>query len=150
MASIQRPALPGTGVGILRFPRVPRARRWLLASIIVLVGAAMLQVNQFSRLTSTGYEMERLKLERAEKLAVNHQLEADVARLSSLGHIDWTARVELEMVPATSRLYIDVNQPVPAHDTLPTRYRPAESPVQAPPADDDRSLAQRLRGLLPF
>lgn len=148
MASIQRPALPAPR--ILRIPRVPRARRWLLAGIIVLVGAAMLQVNQFSRLTSTGYEMERLKAAHAEKLAVNHQLEADVARLSSLGHIDWTARTKLEMVPATRRLYVDVNQPVPAHDTLPTRYRPAEPPTAAPPEDDDRSLAQRLRDLLPF
>lgn len=148
MASIHRPALPAPR--IFRLPRVPRARRWLLAGIIVLIGAALLQVNQFSRLTSTGYEMERLKAERAEKQAANHQIEADVARLSSLGHIDWTARTKLGMVPATTRLYIDVNQPVPAHDTLPTRYRPAEQPAQAPPADDDRSLAQRLRDLLPF
>lgn len=148
MASIQRPALPAPR--ILRLPRVPRARRWLLAGIILLVGAAMLQVNVLSRLTSTGYEMERLKAERAEKQAVNHQLEADVARLSSLGHIDWTARTKLGMVPATSKLYIDVNQPVPAQETLPTRYRPAEQPAQAPPEDDDRSLARRVRDLLPF
>lgn len=148
MASIQRPALPAPR--IFRAPRIPRARRWLAAGIIVLVGAAMLQVNQFSRLTSTGYEMERLKAERAEKQAVNHEIEAEVARLSSLGHIEWTARTKLGMVPATSRLYIDVNQPVPAHDTLPTRYLPAEEPDSAPPHDDDRSLAQRLRDLLPF
>lgn len=145
MASIQRPALPAP-----RLLRIPRSNRWLLIVAGIIVGVALLQVNQFSRLASTGYEMERLKAERSEKLAENYQLEADVAYYSSLARIEWEARTRLNLVPATRRLYIDVNQPVPAHETLPTRYLPAEAPAAAPPKENDRSLLQQARDLLPF
>jgi cell division protein FtsL len=94
-----------------------------VAGIVVVVG--LLQVNQFSRLTSTGYEIETLKRERDLKLAANHKLEAEVASLSSLARVDWVARTQMGMEPSSRVLYIDVNQQVPHRQTLPTRFLPA-------------------------
>ena len=51
---------------------------------VLAVAVAAAQVNQFSRVTSAGYELDRLNQERAAKQAQNHEIEADVARLSSL------------------------------------------------------------------
>ncbi len=146
MAALQRPALP--------FPRnVPKpggARGWLIGAVALVIVIALVQVNQFSRLTSTGYEIESLRRERDTKAAENHKLEAEVGRLSSLARVDMEARTRLKMEPAQRRLYISVNQPVPERRALPTRYlAPQDAP--AVPADNaGRSLWQRLVDLLPF
>ena len=104
----------------LHRPRAARASRrsaqrssWLLCSRSsrrCIVGIAAFQVNQFSRLTSTGYEINELNRERAAKQAANHELEAEVARLSSLARVDMEARVRAAAwQPPTQKLYIDVN-----------------------------------------
>ena len=72
-----------------------------------MVIAAGFQVNQFSRLTSTGYEINELNRQRAERQAANHELEAEVAQLSSLARVDWEARTRLHLEPAQQKLYID-------------------------------------------
>jgi cell division protein FtsL len=133
MAALHRPALPA-----------PRALgrhvggRWL---IVVAAGAAvlfaLLQVNQFSRATSTGYALDALRQQQAMKQAQNHELEAQVAELSSLGRVSWDARTKLGLVPASKRVYITVNQPVPDRQTLPTRYQQqaaAAAPAATPQA----------------
>src|SRR5581483_4099377 len=129
MALLHRPALP--------FPRSfgRRVSGKLLAALAAafVIGVAVLQVNQFSRATSTSYEIEALNRERAAKQARNYELEAEVAQLSSLGRVEWDARTRLHLVPAERRLYIDVNQPVPDRQTLPTRFLP--SGTDAEPAD---------------
>jgi hypothetical protein len=53
------------------------------------------------------------------------------------------------MVPATHKLYITVNQPVPARETLPTRFLPQENAAPAAPAQSN-SIWERLLKLLPF
>ena len=143
MAAIHRPALP------LRALPVPRSPRLLVAAVaVLLLGVALLQVNQFSAVTTTGYEIEDLKRERAAKQAENHALEAEVARLSSLARVDIEARLRLQMVPATRVLHIGVNQPVPEHQTIPTRFLPREqAPEEAP---GGASFFERLLDLLPF
>lgn len=146
MAALHRPAIPA--------PRLlgrPRSGKLVLYAIVaIIVGVALLQVNQFSRLTSTGYEIEFLKRERDLQLAENHKLEADVAALSSLARVDIEARLQLGMQPATRRLYMEVNQPVPQRQTLPTRFLP-EEPLAAPVAPEEAPWWKRAIGwLLPF
>ncbi len=145
MAALHRSALPAP-----RLLRGPRSNRWLgfaAAGLITIV--AVLQVNQFSRLTSTGYEIDSLRRQRTAMQAENHELAAEVASLSSLARVDWEARTRLMMEPATRRLYIEVNAVTPGQ-SLPTRYLPpAEQPADAP-ATNDESLWERALGVLPF
>jgi cell division protein FtsL len=152
MAALQRHALPLPR----RLPN-PRLFGWLRSgkglltlAILLVLAVAALQVNQFSRLTSTGYEIDQLNQLRAAKQAQNHELEAEVARLSSLARVDWEARVDHHMVPATRKLYIAVNQPVPQRETLPTRFLPQPSPVATAESAPGDPIWKRLLKLLPF
>jgi hypothetical protein len=115
---------------------------------VLVIGAALLQVNQFSAVTGTGYQIEDLRRERAAKLAENHGLEAEVARLSSLARVEIEARVRLGMAPAGRVMHLEINGPVPGRQTLPTRYLPAENASSADAADPP--LWKRLLDLLPF
>ena len=141
MAAIQRPALPARSLPSLR--RSPRFLVGLAAALVL--GGAMLQVNQFSAVTTTGYHIDELERERAAKQAENDELEAEVARLASLARVDIEARVRLKMEPAQRILNIEVNHPVPDHQTLPTRFKaPSEPAGEAA----DGSLVDRLLDLL--
>ena len=147
MAALHRPAIPAPRI----FGR-PRSGKLVLYVIgAIIVGVALLQVNQFSRLTSTGYQIESLKRERDLKLAENHKLEADVASLSSLARVDLVARTQLGFVPAPSRFYIEVNHPVPQRQELPTRFQPEAQPATPAASPSDAPWWQRAIGwLLPF
>ena len=124
MAALQRPAIAAP-----RIFRKPKPGKLMMAGALALVVvAAGFQVSQFSRLTSTGYEINELNRVRAEKQAENHALEAEVARLSSLARVDLEARTRLHLEPAQQKLYIIVNHEVPDRQTLPTRFLPADGP----------------------
>ena len=143
MAALQRPAIAAPRV----FGR-PRPGKLLLVSAIgLVVVAAGFQVNQFSRLTSTGYAINELNRQRAERQADNHALEAEVARLSSLARVDWEARTRLHLEPAKQKLYLTVNHAVPDRRTLPTRFLP---PEPAASGQLDEPLWKRLMKSLPF
>jgi cell division protein FtsL len=143
MAAIQRPALP-----------IPLARgrlrtgRWLALAVALVVGGALLQVNQSSAVTGTGYDIEGLKRERAAKQAQNHDLEAEVARLSSLARVEIEARVRLQMDKPKNTLNMNVAGPVPDHQTLPTRFLPP--PFEDRDAGADPPFWRRLLDLLPY
>jgi cell division protein FtsL len=122
----------------------------IFAAVVLVIGVALLQVNQFSRLTSTGYQINELNRERAARQAENHGLEADVASLSSLARVDWEARTRLHMEPPQQKLYIDVNHPLPGRQMLPTRFLPQEKPEAAQAQAGGESLWKRLLKLLPF
>jgi len=143
MAALHRPALPA--------PRALLRQRqsWLVAAaaVAVIVGAAAFQVNQFSTATSTSYDINELNRIRAARQAENHELEAQVASLSSLARVDLDARLRLGLVPAERKLYIQVNQPSPRKQTLPTRFLPTESSGELPPQEP---LWKRLLHVLPF
>jgi cell division protein FtsL len=150
MAAIQRPAA---------LPRLPRGRvrsGWLLlaCAAALLIGAAALQVNQFSAVTGTGYEIEELKRARAEKQATNHDLEAEVARLSSLARVEIEARARLGMGPPAKVVHLDIVGTVPDHQTLPTRYLPHEQAAEDIANDgssvDNGSFWDHVLDLLPF
>jgi hypothetical protein len=144
MAAIHRPPLP-----VQRAPgRSGSSRTVLIGAVLLVIGAALLQVNQFSAVTGTGYQIEGLRHERAAKLAENHGLEAEVARLSSLARVEIEARVRLGMEPAGRVMHLEINGAVPEHQTLPTRYLPAENASSAVTADPP--LWKRLLDLLPF
>ncbi len=145
MAALHRPALPAPRTLGKRIS----GKTVFIAAAVLAAGAAILQVNQLSRATSTGYEIDALSRERAAKQAENHELEAQVAQLSSLGRVEWDARTRLHLVPAERRLFITVNQPVPDRQMLPTRFMP---PQPAAPAvkPSHRSFWKRVLGLIPF
>ena len=117
----------------------------MAAALICAVGA--LQVNQLSTATVTSYEINALNRERAAKQAANHELEAEVAGLSSLARVDIEARLRLGLLPATRKLYIDVNQPLPAEQSLPTRYMPQDD---AQPVPAEPTIWDTVAGMLPF
>lgn len=144
MAAIHRPPLPVQRA----HGRIASGRFVLVGAITLVIGAALLQVNQFSAVTVTGYQIEDLRRERAAKLAENHALEAEVARLSSLARVEIEARVRLGMAPAARVMHLEINGPVPEHQTLPTRYLPGEDASGAGTADPP--LWKRLIDLLPF
>jgi cell division protein FtsL len=146
--ALHRPALP--------FPRgIARPRTGSIVAVgaaVLLIVVAMLQVNQFSRLTSKSYEINDLNRLRAARQAQNQQLEAEVAWLSSLARVDLEARTQLGMVPANRTLYLTVNAPLPQHQTLPPRIlqsMPATEDAAPSDAGSDSFLA-RARGWLPF
>jgi hypothetical protein len=115
------------------------------AGLVSAVGA--LQVNQLSSATVTSYEINALNRERAAKQAANHELEAEVAGLSSLARVDIEARLRLGLQPAARKLYIDVNQPLPSEQSLPTRYMPLE---RTTPVPSQPTIWDTMGGLLPF
>ncbi len=142
MAVIHRPALPAQ-----RAPgRIRSGRIVLTGAAVLVIGGAVLQVNQFSAVTGTGYQIEDLKRERAAKQAENRDLEAEVARLSSLARVDIEARTRLSMGPAGRVMHLEVNGPVPERQTLPTRFLPVEGEAESPRP----TLWERLLDLLPF
>lgn len=150
MALLRRPALsiPAAAAGRLRSGRLA-----LFAVAVLVTGVALLQVHQFSQVTSTGYQVDGLTQVRAEKQARNHELEAEVAALSSLGRVDWEARTRLHMEPPKQRLYIDVNQPAPQRETLPTRFLPAggsQAGAAQPGATPSQPFWRRVLKLLPL
>jgi len=114
---------------------------------LFVVAVGLVQVNQLSRVTSAGYQIDRLNQERAQKQAENSQIEAEVARLSSVARVDIEARLRLGLVPAQSRLYLTLNHSVPDRQTLPTRFLPAE---RAAPAPSKPPLWKRLLHRLPL
>jgi len=132
MAALHRPALPLPRRLGMPFGKIRSGRLALWIALALMVGVALLQVNQFSRVASTGYAINDLNRERAAKQAENHEIEAEVARLSSLARVDIEARLRLHMEPAQQKLYVDVNQPVPVRETLPTRFLPTERRATQP------------------
>lgn len=122
------------------------ARSVLIAAGLALAAAALLQVVQTSNVTNAGYHIQRLEQERLQWQARVHQVEAEVASLSSLERIEQEARGRLGMVPAERRLYLEMNAPVPTHQLLPTRFSPPEAPEQR----SSEPWWRDLLDLLPF
>jgi hypothetical protein len=141
-------AIHGPATLARRLPHIATGRLLLGIAAILLIGAAALQVNQFSAVTGTGYQIEDLKRERALKQAANHDQEAEVARLSSLARVEIEARTRLGMVPPKDIRPLSILGPVPDHQTLPTRYLPPESRDEQ--HSGGSSFIERLLELLPF
>lgn len=141
MVALQRRALPRAFL--------KQRQGWLAiaAAIAILVGAAAFQVSQLSSATVTSYEINELNRERAAKQAENHQIAAEVASYASLARVDLDARLRLGLVPAERKLYLQVNQPLPQKQTLPTRFLPVDVAVEVPA---EEPIWKRLMHVLPL
>jgi len=147
MAALNRPAIAAPRF----FPRRISARLLLVLACGLILVIGGVRINQFSRLTTSSYEINDLERLRDAKQARNHEVEARVAELASLARVEWQARTEMGMVPPARRMDIGVNQAVPERQTLPTRYLPVEPSVAPPIEEGAAPLWQRaLKLLLPF
>jgi len=145
MAILQRP-LP-----VVRLPAgLPARRLGVVAVVALAVAIAAFQVNQYSSAARTSYELNDLNRLRAAKQARNHELEAEVARLSSLARVDLEARLRLGMVPADKKLYLQVNQPLPPRESLPTRFLPQQDDAAAAAGGGEPWWRRALDALWPF
>jgi hypothetical protein len=70
--------------------------------------------------TTTGHDIRALEMRKADLNAAIHLAQADVARLGAAERIEQRAR-EMGMVPAERRVYVTIEQPLPATG-MPARY----------------------------
>jgi cell division protein FtsL len=116
---------------------------WAFA-VAALVG--LWQVIQISDATTSGININRLEEKRLNLQASVHELEAEVAALTSLDRVEREARERLGMVPAQGQLHLEVNVPAPEQQLIPRRFLDPEtlSPEPAEP------WWEPLLRLLPF
>ena len=141
MATLDRLAPPPTSSFPARTAWSPR--RAIAAVLIVAAAIALLQVFQSSSFTNTGQAIQNLEAQRIESTAHVHQLEAEVAALSSLDRVERNARERLGLVPARNVVYVRVDVAAPTDPLLPR-------PVVAPPTPGapHESIWRRLLDLL--
>jgi hypothetical protein len=125
MAVLQRPT-PGA---IARRVGIPGLG--IIAAGFV-AAAALLPVAQSSTATATGNTIRRLEAQRADLQASIYAGQSEVATLGATERIDREARERLGMVPATSWLYVTVDDAPPTAG-VPARFLEKEVPT-APPA----------------
>ncbi len=125
MATINRPFTgPRTGISF----KTPsgRANWWLVAAVAVVALGAMLPVLQNSSATSAEFQTRDLRTRRDQLKGDVSLLETDVARLTSLARIERRAH-ELGLSPATSEVFVTVDEPGPAPAKIPAEYLPASA-----------------------
>jgi cell division protein FtsL len=115
----------------------PLSRPWSLRKVLFwgFIAAALVglwQVIQISDATSMGFNMSRIERERLDWQASVHELEAEVAALTSLDRIEREARERLGMVPAQERIYVEVDTPVPQQQLIPRRFLDEETESTEP------------------
>lgn len=146
MAVLNRPLLhPPAGAALAR---LRRPSGLLIAALAAVAVAALAQVVQSSDATTRGYEIQQLQRRQLELQAGVHQKEAEVAALASLDRIEREARTKLGMVPPQRRLDLQVSEPVPQEQLLPTRFLPP--PSEPPPAPAGRPWWRRILDRLPL
>jgi cell division protein FtsL len=128
MATLDRLAPPQT--------TTPAASAWSPRRAIIVVCLmaaiiALLQVVQSSSFARTGSQLQQLQQQRADLRAQIHQLEADVAALSSLDRIERNAVDRLGMMPAVRTDYISVPVEAPEGPLLPRPFM-----ARTPPEPD--------------
>ncbi len=121
-------------------------RRAIAVAMVLAAAIAALQVFQSSGFANAGQQIQRLQAEQADSTAQIHQLEADVAALSSLDRVERQARDRLGMVPARNIVYLDVPVAAPDQPLLP---RPILKPG-APFVPATTPWWQRLLRALPL
>ena len=127
-------------------PQTTNVRPVLLGAFLVVALIGLLQVVQTSNATTTGYNLNRLEQQRQDDQAQVHQLEAEVASLTSMDRIEAEARGRMGMVPAGNTINLEVHKPPPEQQLIPRRFAP--EPSSAAPAGE--SWWQSLLQLLPF
>jgi len=133
------------GTGVRR--AAGRASRLVVLSFALLLvgGLGIFQVLQTSRVATLGYEIRALERDRAQLAAQVSQLEAAVARRSTLERVRAEAVGRLGMVSPSEGLRVTVDAPVPRVAPLPRRYTQATEPAPAAP----RAWWERALGHVP-
>jgi len=116
---------------------------WVLGAITLASVSAMLPVLQNSSTTSRGFEVQELQAQQVRLQGEIAAVEADVARLTSLARIKKRAG-ELGLVPATSPLYITVDEAGPAPAKIPAEYLPLPERTPKPQESGWGSLLRWL------
>lgn len=124
MTSAERSALR-TRPGILALPRLG-ARGWMIAGAALVAVSAMLPVFLNSVLTSRGLDLQDLHAERDALRAEMRELEADVARLTSIERVERRAR-EIGLLPGARPIYVTIEEAGPAPPNVPAEYLPDPS-----------------------
>jgi hypothetical protein len=136
MATILRP-LPRTGRD-LPVP-LPQVNWWILASVLVLGIGAMLPVFQNSVATSRGFDSQSMDTRRAQIQGNLLEIEAEVARLTSLDRIERRA-TDIGLIPAADAIFVTVSEPGPSPAKIPAEYLPGVEPTRQDPAPWWQSL----------
>lgn len=119
-------------------------RPLLLGAFLVIAGVGLLQVLQTSDATTSGYNLRELEQQRLDWQARVHEIEAEIASLTSMQRIEQEARGRLGMAPPERVLTLEVHTEPPAQQLVPQRYL-----MEEPPAETS-SWQSRLLRLLPF
>ena len=102
----------------------------LLIAVALIVAATLLPVMQDSDATTTGYAIRNNQQELADQNAQTYNIQAEIARLSSMERIRQQA-TQLGMVPAPRQTEsVVINAAAPIETLLPRRYVP-QPPVVA-------------------
>ena len=123
----------------------------LLVTAAAIGAIGLLQVVQTSDATTTNFAIQRLEQKKLEAQTEVHQLEAQVALLSSLARIEREASERLGLEPPVAQQAVEVNVAWPASDQaqLPTRFLPVEE-AGAEGEADESPWWRDLLGLLSF
>jgi cell division protein FtsL len=119
-------------------------RPLILGAFFTIAAVCLLQVVQTSDATTSGYNLMDLERQRLDRQAQVHELEAEIAGLTSMQRIEQGARGRLGMVPPEQVLTLEVHKEPPAQQLVPQRYL-----TEQPPAEGS-SWQSRLLRLLPF
>ena len=110
-----------------------RPRRAIAAALLTAVAIALLQVVQSSSFAHTGQKMQQLEAERVSLKAEVHDLEGQVASLSSLERTEQVATQKLGMIRARNVSYLSVGVEAPQGALLP---RPLVVPPEESVSDE--------------
>lgn len=122
----RRPTLPGSGPGdtsrtaralpaayewedvSLPGVKVIRARVWLPLILLAFCAVALVYLVQTSGVATTGYDLQRLQVERSEWVLRNDQLRLELAKRRSLAWIESDATGRLGMVRPAETTFLRI------------------------------------------
>jgi cell division protein FtsB len=121
----------------------PHTARWIVAGIAIVGLSAMLPVLQKSTQTSRGFTLQQRQAEASQLTNEIHQLEGEVARLTSQERIERRA-YQIGLLPSRDAIYVDVSVPGPEPAKIPAEFLPPREPTVEDPAPWWRSLLSWL------
>jgi hypothetical protein len=110
----------------------------------LVAAAALLPVAQSSGATSTGGDIRRLEVQKADLQARIHLAQTEIAEQAAIDRVEQRAR-DMGLVPERF-MYVRVSEPPPAAG-MPSRYLNEEEPVT--PATEGQSWWKALLSKLP-
>lgn len=127
---------------------------FLLSLPLLAAGASLLLLFQTSSMTSDGYTLRELEASRLAERQQIYRLEAEVAALQSLAHVERVAEQKLRMVRTTQPVFLTVSRSPSSRDLAqhrpPTvaKARASDTPAWLAPLAGLASEAGRLLSTL--